>query len=198
MRKEDTPSFLDHFLRVRAVPLLDAFRNWAHAHALLHASFAPAADHLSYKCREVREYDELRGRFEEYADGWTGCRFLHQTVISGRRVAAIGLVDPIPTPFGGLRVLELSEPKTMRAELQGFDHIEIYPANGTIDELAEALNSVRNRTLASSFMKGIFVKKERPHHATWDAPIVSLAHGTEHILRLTDGPLVRKIGIEMR
>lgn len=198
MRKEDTPSFLDHFLRVRAAPLLDAFRNWAYAHALLHASFAPKADHLSYKCREFREYDELRSRFEEYADGWSGCRFLHQTIISGRRVAVIGLVDPIPTPFGALRCLELAEPKTMSAGPAGFDHVEIHPAAGTVDDMAEALNSIRNTTLGSRHQRGIFVKKGRPHHTTWDAGIVSMAHGTDHVLRLTDGPLVEKIGIEMR
>jgi len=158
MRKEDTPSFLSDFLARRSAPLLDAFRSWSRAHALLHASFAPVADHLSYKCREFREYDELRSRFEEYTDGWTGCRFLHQTIISGRRVAVIGLVDPIATPFGGLRVLELSEPKTMRAELQGFDHVEMYPTVGSLDDMAEALNSIRNRTLASSHMRSYFVK----------------------------------------
>lgn len=198
MRREDTIPFLADFLSRRAAPLLDAFRNWSYAHALLHATFAPKADHLSYKCREFREYDELRSRFEEYADGWSGCRFLHQTIISGRRVAAIGLHDPIPTPFGALRVLELSEPKTMRAELTGFDHVELYPTDGALDDLAEALNSIRNRTLASSAMRSHFVKKARPHHTTWDATIVSLAHGTDHILRLTDGPLAEKIGIEMR
>lgn len=198
MRKEDTVSFLSDFLTRRSAMLLDAFRSWARAHALLHASFAPKADHLSYKCREFREYDELRSRFEEYTDGWSGCRFLHQTIISGRRVAVIGLVDPIATPFGGLRVLELSEPKTMRAELHGFDHVELYPTNGTVDEMAEALNTVRHRTLASGHMRSYFVKKERPHHVTWDAAIVSLVHGTDHILRLTDGPLIEKIGLEMR
>lgn len=199
MRKEDTPSFLSDFLTRRSDMLLDAFRSWANAHAFLHATFAPKADHLCYKCREFREYDELRSRFEEYADGWSGCRFFHQTIISGRRVAAIGLVDAIPTPFGDLRVLELSEPRPMHAELYGFDHVEIYPTRGTIDELAEALNTVRNRTLASSFMRGIFVKRVRPHHTTWDGKIVSMKYdGNDYILRLTDGPLVEKIGLEMR
>lgn len=198
MRKEDTLSFLSDFLFVRSAPLLDAFRNWARAHALLHASFAPKADHLSYKCREFREYDELRSRFEEYAVGWSGCRFLHQTIISGRRVAVIGLHDPIPTPFGDLRFLELAEPKPMSAGPAGFDHVEIHPAVGTADDMAEALNSIRNTTLGSRHQRGIFVKKGRPHHVTWDAAIVSQLHGTDHILRLTDGPLVEKIGVEMR
>lgn len=198
MRKEDTPSFLSDFLSRCSASLLDAFRSWSRAHALLHASFAPKADHLSYKCREFREYDELWSRFEEYADGWSGSRFLHQTIISGRRVAVIGLVDPIPTPFGDLRVLELSEPKPMRAELYGYDHIEIYPSQGTVDDMAEALNSLRSSAIGSRHQRSIFVKKERPHHVTWDATIFSPVHGNDHIVRLTDGPLVEKIGVEMR
>ena len=65
MRKEDTVPFLSDFLTRRSAPLLDAFRSWSRAHALLQASFAPKADHLSYTCREFREYDELRSRFED-------------------------------------------------------------------------------------------------------------------------------------
>jgi predicted metalloenzyme YecM len=199
MRKEDTPMFLSDFLTVRTAALLDAFRNWARAHSYLESEFAPRADHLSYKCREFREYDELKSRFQEHADdGWRGSRFLHETVISGRLVSVFGLIDPIPTPFGDLRVLELSQPRTMRAEQQGFDHVEIYPTRGTIDELAEALNTVRNRSVATSFMRSYFKKKERPHHATWDGTIVSMKYGADFTLRLTDGPLVEKIGQEMR
>jgi hypothetical protein len=64
--------------------------------------------------------------------------------------------------------------------------------------MAEALNTKRNRTLGSSFMRSIFVKKERPHHATWDATIVSMAYGgIDFTLRLTDEPLAVKIGREM-
>lgn len=193
MRREDTVSFLSHFLNVRAAPMLDAFRDWAQAHRFLMREFKPFADHFSYKCREVREYDELRGRFEEHAEGWQGCRFFHQAVISGRRVAVIGLVDPIPTPFGPLRVLELSEPKPMSADAGGFDHVEICPTYESIADLAAELNAL---PLSPAF----FDKKDRPHHATWDAKIAAdgtLGHRQDFILRLTSEPLVRKIGQEM-
>ena len=40
MRKEDTPAFLSDFLTRRSAMLLDAFRSWAHANALLYAPFA--------------------------------------------------------------------------------------------------------------------------------------------------------------
>jgi predicted metalloenzyme YecM len=198
MRKEDTVSFLSDFLTHRSAALLDAFRGWARSHALLHATFGPKADHLSYKCREVREYDELRSRFEEYADGWSGCRFLHQTIVSGRRVAAIGLADPIPTPFGDIRLLELSEPRPMKAELHGYDHVEVYPTNGSVDDMAEALNSIRSSSIVSRHQRSIFVKKGRPHHTTWDAVITTADGSGDYILRLTDGPLAEKIGLEMR
>lgn len=194
MRKEDTVSFLSYFLTVRARPLLTSFREWAQAHLELTNHVRPYVDHFSYKCREVREYDELRGRFEEYTDGWSGCRFFHQTIISGRRVAVIGLVDPIETPFGPLKYLELSEPKPMSADRGGFDHIEIYAAHQSIEAMAAYLNGCAD-------MRGAFVKKERPHHTTWDACIMASGRRRDQqdfILRLTDGPLVAKIALEMR
>jgi hypothetical protein len=193
MRKEDTPSFLLDFLTVRSAPLLESFGDWASAKIPIIRGFGPCVDHFSYKCREVREYDALRSRFEEYAEGWQGCRFLHQTVISGRRVAVIGLEGVIPTALGDLRVLELSEPKPMSADAGGFDHVEIFPKRGTIAEMAEALNR-NGHALAP------FVLKARPHHATWDVllPADGRPGRQDLIIRLTDGPLVEKIGIEMR
>jgi hypothetical protein len=191
MRKEDTPSFLAHFLRVRAAPLLDAFRAWSEAHARLRGEVLVTADHLSYKCREVREYDELRGRFEEYADdGWRGCRFLHQSIVSGRRVAVIGLRDGLPTRFGDLRVLELSEPRPMRADPGGFDHVEVYSPFVPSGELARMLERPGER----------FRLEGRPHHATWDLRVPAPPEsGRAHVtIRLTDGPLVEKIAAEMR
>lgn len=193
MRREDTVPFLSHFLNVRAAPMLDAFRDWAQAYGALVSPCRPKADHFSYKCREVREYAELRSRFEEHTDGWRASRFIHQAVISGRRVAVIGLVDPIPTPIGDLRVLELSEPKPMSADAGGFDHVEIWPKYGTINSLAAELNR-------RSGEGGTFIKKERPHHATWDAKIAAAPGRDDRqdfVLRLTADPLVVKIGREM-
>ena len=190
MRKEDTPSFLAHFLTVRAAPLLEAFRGWAQAHVALRSEVLVTADHLSYKCREFREYDELRSRFEEYADGgWRGCRFIYQSIISGRRVSVIGLTEGIRTPFGDLRVLELAEPKTMAADPGGFDHVEVFSPFVGIDQLAELFRRSGQP----------FVKKERPHHMTWDARIpVDPSSGRPDVtVRLTDEPLAAKIGREM-
>lgn len=193
MRKEDTVSFLSDFLHVRALPLITSFREWAQAHLELSNHVLPYVDHFSYKCREVREYDALRSRFEEYTDGWQGCRFFHQTIISGRRVAVIGLTEPIETPFGKLKYLELSEPKPMSVDQGGFDHVEIYALHQSIEQMAAYLNGCPD-------MRGAFVKKARPHHTTYDAFIMASGRRRDQqdfILRLTDGPLVAKIAEEM-
>lgn len=189
MRRQDTPSFLSEFLHVRAAPLVDAFRDWAARHAAFDSIWTLRADHLSYKCVEVREYDELRRRFEEHDDRWRGSRFSYQSIVSGRRVSVIGLTEPLPTPFGDLAVLELSEPKPMSAAPPGFDHVEVYARARTAAELAMAFNA---------FGPHRFVLKGRTHHATWDAVIPATREGRKDlILRLTDGPLVAKIGQEM-
>lgn len=190
MRRQDTPSFLSEFLQVRAAPLVDAFRDWAEAHAAFDSLWALRADHLSYKCVEVREYDELRRRFEEHDDGWRASRFVCQSIVSGRRVSVIGLTERIATPFGDLAVLELSEPKPMSSAPPGFDHVEVYARARTAAELAAALNA---------FGPHRFVREGRPHHATWDALIPSGRAGRKDlILRLADGPLVAKLAEEMR
>jgi len=196
MRREDTPSFLHEFLHVRFAPLLDSFRDWAMAQrGIIDASYA-SADHFSYKCREVREYDALRARFEECSDGWRGCRFFHQSIISGRRVAIIGLTESFYTPLGDLRYLELAEPKPMSAGMDGFDHVEIYsnrndlPGWAKLDDLSSRLNG-RSTTH--------FTRKDRPHHATWDAlvPADGAPGRQDFIIRLTDEPIVAKIAREM-
>ena len=198
MRREDTPAFLHEFLHDRAAPLLDSFRDWAakHDHFINDPNLGRRmfADHFSYKCREFREFAEIRGRFEEHDDGWRASRFIYQSIVSGRRVAVIGLVDPIVTPMGDLRVLELSEPKPMSAAIDGFDHVEVV----TIEELRWTALVMND---SSSMLKSPFILKERPHHVTWDAKILPDRRRRRRqpfILRLTDEPLVAKIGVEMR
>lgn len=193
MRKEDTPSFLHDFLIVRTAPLRETFEAWAHAIGFHAKRYRPCLDHFSYKCREVREYDELRRRFEEHSDdGWRASRFIHESIISGRRVAVIGLTAGISTAFGLLRVLELSEPKPMSPAAAGFDHVEVYPSDGDAAAMASDLNrcGVGPR----------FVEKGRAHHPTWDALVPSGGRQgcQDLIVRLTDEPLVAKIGREMR
>jgi hypothetical protein len=198
MRREDTIPFLSEFLTVRPAPMLEYFRAWCEHRQRYHRPFDEYGcriDHLSYKCVSVREYEDIRSRFEEHLDGWRASRFIHQSIISGRRVAVIGLVDPIQTALGALRVLELSEPKPMRAEAYGYDHLEVAVRNVQLRIAAEVFSAVPKATGEP----GVFVLKDRPHHATWDAAMPGdEARGwPPFILRLTSEPLAVKIGHEM-
>ena len=198
MRREDTIPFLHEFLQVRPAPLLARFAAWWEAKhdSYIKHRYGCVVDHLGFKCRSVGEYEEVRSRFEEHLDGWRASRFIHQSIISGRRVAVIGLVVPIPTALGPLRVLELSEPKAMKAERYGFDHLEIWPRYVQSSIAAEIFSA----PLAADDGFGRFVRKDRPHHVTWDAEIPGDAERNRpsFILRLTDDPLIGKIGQEMR
>lgn len=197
MRREDTIAFLHEFLQVRPAPLLARFAEWwaTKSDSYVRHRYGCRVDHLGFKCGSVREYEEIRSRFEEHLDGWRASRFIHQSIISGRRVAVIGLVDPIPTALGVLRVLELSEPKAMKAERYGFDHLEIRTALVSTRIAAEVFNATQVH-----YGFGQFVRKDRPHHATWDAEIPgdAVRDRPSFVLRLTDDALIEKIGQEMR
>jgi hypothetical protein len=144
----------------------------------------------------------VRRRFEEHAGAWTASRFIYQAVKSGRRVAVIGLVKPIPTPFGDLRVLELSEPNPLRDEPVGFDHIEIFPTLGSSEEMAASLNrSADSGLLDGRFNLPKFKLRKGLDHATWDAVIVvdpSRHDRHDFILRFTSGPVIERLAQRMR
>lgn len=189
--REDTQTFLFKFLHGHgAREFLESFRAWAHAFSWLKA----APDHFCYRCRDGGEYEAIRARFEERS------RFIYQSIISGRRIAVIGLADPVSTPLGDLRVLELSDRKPSGEDRSGYDHVEIYPTEGDLDALAGLLNGVRLRAFDVGTMSA-FERKGRPHHATWDAKLAFdplRIDRKDLILRLTAEPLVAKIAQEMR
>ena len=196
MRREDTIAFLHDFLQVRPAPLLARFAEWwaSKNDSYVRHRYGCGVDHLGFKCRSVGEYEEIRSRFEEHLGVWRASRFLHQSIVSGRRIAVIGLVEAIPTALGPLRLLELSEPKPMKAETYGFDHLEIQTALVSTKIAAEVFNATQ---ALQGF--GAFELKERPHHSTWDAAIPGVPERglPPFVLRLTDEPLVGKIGREM-
>ena len=118
------------------------------------AAFAPSAiaDHLCYKCSSSDEFERLRAMFE------TNSSYVYQSIISKRRIAIIKFSQPIPSALGDIRFLELSDQKPDNSQESGFDHVEIYPTSGTMDELAIDLEK-----------KGAVVEKVvRPHHTTYD------------------------------
>lgn len=129
---------------------------------------AARADHLCYKCGSTEEFEKVRRLFELESE------FIYQSMIAGRRIAVIKMHRSFATPLGQISLLELSDQKPDGSQTSGFDHIEIYPLSGTMDELAETL--------------GGFEKVVRPHHSTYDAKVEG-----EFKVRLEEEPLLAKI-----
>lgn len=126
---------------------IDLFNSWI-------ASVQPAAraDHICYKCGSLEEYEELRAFFDHQSV------FVYQSIISARRIAIIKFSTPISTELGDIWFLELSDQKPDGSQVSGFDHIEIYPQEGSLDGFAMQLEQ-----------QGIALEKTvRPHHTTYD------------------------------
>lgn len=130
------------------------------------------ADHIGYKCASSEYFETLRRLLEAHAD------YLYQSVISERRIAVIKLIEPIVTTCGPIRFLELADQKPDGSQQDGFDHLECYPTDSTLEEMVTYIMD-----------KKINVNKVvRPHHTTYDT---SLADNFK--LRLEAEPLINKI-----
>jgi predicted metalloenzyme YecM len=144
-----------------------AFNNWANAHPS-----TAKADHICYKCGDATEFEHLRSLFEKES------AFLYQSIISARRIAIIKFLTPIETSLGPISILELSDQKPDGSQQSGFDHIEIYPTEGSLDDLVATLEQTGTS----------FEKVTRPHHTTFDAKIFN-----DFKVRLESEPLLEKI-----
>lgn len=150
-----------------AQPFVGDFDEWV-------ATYRPEAkaDHICYKCGDSLEFEVLRGYFEKESV------FVYQSIISQRRIAIIKFVTPIKTTLGDIWFLELSDQKPDGSQTSGFDHIEIYPNERSIETLAEQLTA-----------RGMKLEKVgRAHHTTIDGFIKDAFK-----IRLEDGPLIEKI-----
>ncbi len=129
---------------------VEAFATWSKL-------LAPQAqaDHICYKCADSAEFEHLRALFEHESV------FIYQSIISKRRIAIIKFLQPLKTPLGDISLLELSDQKPDNSQKSGWDHIEIYPVDQSLEYLVQYLeqNTV------------IFEKVVRPHHTTFDATI---------------------------
>lgn len=114
---------------------------------------AAKADHICYKCSSASEFVQLRALFE------SSSTFIYQSIISNRRIAIVKFAQPIATRLGDIWFLELSDQKPDNSQVSSFDHIEIYPTSGSMDDFAATL-----------IAQGVtFEKVIRPHHTTYDA-----------------------------
>lgn len=146
-----------------------AFNAFAQEHGL--ASRA-AADHICYKCGSSARFEELRRSFE------TDSAFVYQSIIAKRRIALIRFRDPVETALGPITLLELSDQKPDNSQTDGFDHIEIYPTQGSTDDLVAHLQS-----------RGVAMETVvRPHHTTHDIRLPG-----NFLVRIEDEPLLTKV-----
>ncbi len=130
------------------------------------------ADHICYKCGSTASFEALRAMFESES------AFVYQSIISKRRIAIIRFHTPIETALGPVDILELSDQKPDNSQVDGFDHIEIYPATGSVDDLIAYLRA-KNIEIQTA---------DRPHHVTHD---LVLANGFK--VRIEPEALMEKI-----
>lgn len=151
----------------QAEPYLQAFRAWV-------SQYSPQAqaDHICFKCVDATEFEEIRRMFESESV------FIYQSIVSKRRIALIKFNPPLETGLGAVSLLELSDQKPDNSQTSGFDHIEIYPLHGTMEEFVADLE-----------LKGaMFNKIIRPHHTTFDATILD-----EFKIRIEPEALMAKV-----
>jgi predicted metalloenzyme YecM len=147
---------------------VERFDNFASKNAL---AGKVAADHICYKCGSSESFEHTRSLFEHESD------YIHQSIISNRRIAYIRLKGGIATSLGPIYFLELSDQKPDSSQREGFDHIEVYPTAQPYEDLIAQLELFETVT-----------KVERPHHTTHDIDI-----GEGFLFRCTTEPLIEKI-----
>lgn len=129
-------------------------------------------DHICFKCEDTEEFEQLRTMFEVES------QYLYQSIISGRRILIVKFLEPLQTGLGDVWFLELSDQKLDGSQTSGFDHIEMYPMEETVESLVEELRA-----------KGMhFTIVERPHHTTYDFEL-----GSGFKVRLEPEALIEKI-----
>ncbi len=128
-------------------------------------------DHICYKCGSKESFESLRAILENESE------YLHQTFISGRRIAYLRFKKGIDTALGTIHFLELSDQKPDNSQQEGFDHIEAFAVGRTYEEMVKEFEITEK-----------VVKVERPHHTTHDIDI-----GNGFLFRCTKGPLIEKI-----
>jgi len=139
---------------------------------LIQTGVSALPDHICYKCGSTEEFEHLRKLFE------TASHFLYQSIISGRRIAIIKFRKPFRFEEGSLWYLELADQKPDGSQKSSFDHIELYPKSGTLEDL---VRSVEEKGFSCS-------KTVRPHHTTYDI----MLH-RRFKLRFEAEPIIEKI-----
>jgi len=164
------PKTLDEFFK-GAEPSIQTFNTFAQRHGLVGKT---APDHLCYKCGSHGSFEIMRAMFEQES------QYIHQAIISGRRIAYIKLKQPIETVLGQIWFIELSDQKPDNSQTDSYDHIEVYGTQMSYDEMVAQLEQSGANV----------VKVERPHHTTHNVDIGGFTFSC------TQGALIEKIKSE--
>jgi len=120
--------------RLKLQQMLDDFSEYVESIGVNRQNIA--ADHVSYRCASNSEYEAIRSLFE------FDSAFLYQSIIGKRRIAYIGLHEPLQTYFGDIHYLELSDQKVDNSQVSHCDHIELNPKNITFEELQKIFRDI--------------------------------------------------------
>jgi predicted metalloenzyme YecM len=150
-------------------PLIDATNTFATNYNLVGKA---AADHLGYDCASSERFNELREVLENESV------YLYQSIIAGRRIAIFKLLVPFETVLGNVSVFELADQKPDGSQVDGIEHIEIYPHHDSFEGLVTYIQK-----------QGIEGKQSvTPHHTTHKFPL-----STVFTLKLEPCALLDKI-----
>lgn len=154
-----------------AVQSIEKFNEFSQRHGLVGKT---DPDHLCFKCGSKESFEEMRAMFEQES------QYMHQAIISGRRIAYIKLKQPMHTVLGEIWFIELSDQKPDNSQVDSYNHIEVYGTQMSYDEMVAHLEESGANV----------VKVERPHHTTHNVDIGGFTFSC------TRGPLVEKIKSE--
>jgi predicted metalloenzyme YecM len=93
------------------------------------------ADLVCIKCSSKEVYDARRNYYD------MDSRFIYQAVVSGRRIALVGLKDGLKTGVGDIGVLEIVDQKADNSQIDRLSHIAIVPTGISYEEVVEKLKS---------------------------------------------------------
>ncbi len=113
------------------------------------------ADHIGYDCGSSATFDSLRTLLEVHS------LYMHQSFIAGRRIAVFKLKEPFETAVGPVAFFELADQKPDGSQKDGIEHVEIYPTDGSFDELVAYLEGRGAEGKPSNV----------PHHKTHKFPL---------------------------
>lgn len=138
-------------------------------------------DHIGYKFQSSEKYEEARRSFEYDSS------YVYTSIIGGRRISYVKLNRPFDIASGRIDFLELADQKPDGSQIDGFDHIEIFPS--TKSSLEESAGRSTDISGVLPLLRGIgpVVRNENGSSSTYDLQLDGFK------VKLRTRPLIEKI-----